>query len=119
MRACVGYHVVLISGSVLVQRVQQEFSKDSLFMHLRVQNEGTAERFLSLMCLPILSPTFQNVERILEVYLFIMFIPYLNFKMQSLLVSWMEMLPCTRAQGTCRCNSLQKGVFSLMYLATL
>ena len=44
---CVGCHV-LISGSVLVQKVQQEFSTYSLFMHFSVSSDGTGERLFSL-----------------------------------------------------------------------
>ena len=44
---CVGCHVVLIPGSVLVQRVQREFSADSLFMHFCFPNDGIMEPLLS------------------------------------------------------------------------
>lgn len=39
---------MLISGSVLVQKVQQEFSTYSLFMHFSVSSDGTGERLFSL-----------------------------------------------------------------------
>ena len=44
---CVGCHA-LISGSVLVQKVQQEFSTYSLFMHFSVSSDGTGELLFSL-----------------------------------------------------------------------